>query len=70
MPSKVKAALLREAEVQVISGLGHSSLYAAMRDGRFPRPVRVGPRTVRWVATEVDAFIKRRIAERDATQAT
>jgi hypothetical protein len=34
--------------------------------GRFPRRVKLGPNSVGWVSTEIDAWIEARIAERDA----
>lgn len=34
--------------------------------GQFPRRVRLGVGRVGWVETEVDDWIKQRIAERDA----
>jgi prophage regulatory protein len=38
--------------------------------GRFPRRVKLGPNSVGWVSTEIDAWIEARIAERDAALAT
>jgi len=34
--------------------------------GKFPRPIKVGSNTNGWVESEIDAYIKKRIAERDA----
>lgn len=40
--------LLRLAEVKAATGLSHSTIYRRMSDGTFPRPVSLGPQTVRW----------------------
>ncbi len=44
---------LRLPEVRTVTGLSKSSLYALIRANCFPAPVRLGPRTVGWVRTEV-----------------
>ena len=49
--------LLTRAQVEARTGLARSSLYRAMRDGRFPAPLRVGPSSVRWPSGEIEAWI-------------
>ena len=49
--------LLTRAEVEHRTGLGRSALYRAMREGRFPEPMRVGPKSVRWLLSEVIQWI-------------
>jgi prophage regulatory protein len=78
----VKNALLRRQEVERLTGLGRSAIYARLDpnhsqyDPSFPRPVPLGSKgstgsthAVRWVSGEVDAWIKARIAERDNRKA-
>ena len=48
------------SEVQRLTGLSRSTIYAWMRQGRFPKPVRVGRRAVRWRLEEVLEFIATR----------
>ena len=52
--------LVTRAEVERRVGLGRSSLYREMREGRFPEPVRVGPRAVRWSLREIETWVARR----------
>ncbi len=52
--------LLRREEVEKRVGLARSSLYREMRAGRFPLPVRVGPKAVRWVASEIEDWVAAR----------
>lgn len=40
-------------EVRRLIGLGKTSVYAMLKRGDFPRPLRVGQRSVRWRASEV-----------------
>jgi prophage regulatory protein len=64
MPSR----LLDLREVSQLVGLGKSAIYDWIGRGLFPRPVQLGPRTVRWPEAEVLAWIAARIAERDAVR--
>lgn len=48
--------LLRRREVEREVGLSRSSIYDYMARGAFPRPVNIGPRTVRWLASEIEAW--------------
>ena len=52
--------LLRRAEVQRRCGLARSTIYRLMRAGEFPEPLQVGSRAVRWVETEVTAWLESR----------
>jgi predicted DNA-binding transcriptional regulator AlpA len=44
---------LRLPEVKAITGLSKTSVYALIRGKSFPAPVRLGPRAVAWVRSEV-----------------
>ena len=52
--------LMRRSEVEGRVGLSRTSIYRLMRQGRFPEPVRVGPKAVRWPASEVEAWLAAR----------
>lgn len=56
--------LLRRSEVMLRVGMAKSTLYSRISAGTFPKPVPVGC-SVRWVESEVEAWISERIAERD-----
>lgn len=58
--------LLRRPEVERATGLSRSRIYQLMDDGKFPRPVEIGPRAVAWVEAEVAEWNNARIAERDS----
>jgi len=55
--------LLRLPEVKAMTGLSKSSLYALVREGTFPAPVRLGPRAVAWVKSEVRRWAVERVRE-------
>ena len=54
--------LLRRKQVEAMTGLGRSSIYAAMQRGDFPKPVRLSARAVAWRQSEVAAWIEAREA--------
>ncbi len=57
--------LLPLPAVEQRTGYKKSKLYALIDEGRFPKPVRLGYKAVRFVEAEIDAWIAARIAERD-----
>lgn len=60
---------LRLPKVSAAVGKGRSWIYQAVRDGEFPRPIKLGPATVVWDAAEIGRWQAARIAERDAVAA-
>jgi len=48
--------LLRLPQVMREVALCRSSIYAAISEGRFPSPVRIGRRAVAWRAEDVEAW--------------
>jgi prophage regulatory protein len=51
--------LQRLEAVRAATGLSKSTIYLKMRRGEFPLPKRLGPRSVGWIAAEVDAWLER-----------
>ena len=59
------AEFWRLPKVKQTAGLGSSRIYELVAEGRFPKPVKLGPRASAWVSTEVLDWVAERIAERD-----
>jgi prophage regulatory protein len=57
----VEVQFLRLPEVKAITGLGKTSIYELIRDKSFPAPVRLGPRAVAWVRSEVRQWALERV---------
>jgi prophage regulatory protein len=53
-------------EVMRRTGLKRDSIYRLGKLQRMPRPVKVSEWASRWVSSEIDAYIAKRMAERDA----
>ena len=57
--------LIKMKEVIQQTGLGRSTVYKYMDEGRFPASVPVGAGAVRWREDEVQEWIQDRVDERD-----
>lgn len=55
--------LIRRKEVQAKTGLGASSIYAMMKQGKFPKAITLSERRVAWIESDVDQWIAERIAQ-------
>lgn len=49
--------LLRRPEVLKRVGFCRSSLYHHMSQGRFPRPIKIGQRSVAWSEQAIESWI-------------
>ena len=53
--------LIRLKEVQHRVGLGRSTIYRWMSEGKFPGPVQLGNHAVAWAEDDVDDWIASRL---------
>ena len=51
------STLLRLSDVMLATSMGSSTIYRKIAATQFPRPVRLGPGSVRWLACEVVDWI-------------
>ncbi len=56
--------LVTMIELAALTCLSKPTIYQMIREGRFPRQVRLGPNKVAWLRSEVLAWIAQRAAER------
>lgn len=61
--------LLRRQDVERLTCLGRNAIYERLNpkspryDEDFPKPITVGSTSVRWVASEVQTYIARKIEQ-------
>jgi prophage regulatory protein len=55
--------------VEEATGESRSTIYKRISEGDFPKPVKLGAKSVGWVEDEVAAYIDARIAMRDEASA-
>ena len=48
--------LMRREEVEKRYGVSRSWIYSQMRAGRFPEPIRISLRAVRWRVADLDEW--------------
>lgn len=53
--------VLRQPRVQHLTGLPRSSMYAEIKKGTFPRPVKLSARAVGWLSDEIEDWLQRQI---------
>jgi prophage regulatory protein len=61
----IEERLLKLEEVMKMTGLGRASVFKQVRLGTFPKPVKLGRRGTAWPLSEIQAWIRYRIAVRD-----
>ena len=58
----LKYIVLRLPEVKQQTGLSRSAIYQRISDDKFPKSINLGSRAVGWLASDVQAWIKSRLA--------
>jgi prophage regulatory protein len=53
--------IIRLDTVEELTGLKKSSLYKGIQDHTFPAPIKLGPRAVGWIYSEVIEWIEDRV---------
>lgn len=54
--------ILRLPAIQARTGLSRSTIYLYISKGLFPGSIKLGPRAVGWLDSDVDAWLSQRIA--------
>jgi prophage regulatory protein len=57
------ACILRRPEVEARTGLSRSTIYAWMKVGTFPKPVKLGARLVGWIDSDIEAWVDAQTAK-------
>lgn len=55
-----------EPPIPAVFPVGKSTWWQGVKDGRFPKPVKLGPRTTAWRVEDIRALIERLTTERTA----
>ncbi|EDS7164697.1 AlpA family transcriptional regulator [Salmonella enterica] len=58
MKNDITKRFIRVPEVLRRVGFGRTKLYELIRQGRFPEQVKIGPRTVAFVESEIEEWIE------------
>ena len=61
MTKELIMKLLKLKDVIAMTSLSKASVYRQMKDGKFPASVKIGPRSVAWVSSEIESWIEEKI---------
>ena len=53
-------SILRRKTVESRTGLSRSTLYKLIQEGKFPKPVSLGARSVGWNSLHIDRWVEER----------
>lgn len=56
-PKTTSYELLKLPAVMAKTTFSEPSIYRLMREGKFPKPLKLGERAVAWRSDEIEAFI-------------
>ena len=59
-PEELQMGILRPPRVQALTGLSRSTIWRMVKDGSFPRPVRLGMRSIGWRESDVMHWLETR----------
>jgi prophage regulatory protein len=57
--------VIRLTQVMNSTGLGRSTIYKYMSEGKFPMPLQLSERCVGWLESEVQQWIQSRVDARN-----
>ena len=60
--------MIRLRQVEEVTGDKRSTIYKRISEGEFPKPVKLGTKSVGWVEEEIAAYNENRIAARDVAR--
>lgn len=64
MLNQIKIELLRISQVRALVPLSKPSIYRLMAEGNFPKPIKLGGRSVFWIKSDIEEYVQKGINER------
>jgi prophage regulatory protein len=61
MINESNTSILRLENVKTRTGLSRSTIYALIKEKRFPGNISLGARSVGWLESEIQAWIESRV---------
>ena len=58
-PENSHESFLRLPQVLAIIPISKSAWWQGCKDGRYPQPIKLGPRTTVWRSTDISALVRR-----------
>ena len=64
--NREKHIILRRKQVEDRISLSRSTIYLNIKNGTFPKPIKLGARAVGWLESEIEKWLADRIEIRDS----
>ena len=61
-PEVSLAPVIRLPELQSLTGRKRSAIYEDIAAGRMPRQIKLGPRSVGWLRSDIERWLSERVA--------
>jgi len=61
---KVTERILRLPQVREYTGFPTSTIYDHVRKGLLPSPVKIGPRAVGWLLSDLEKWLEKRMEKK------
>ena len=58
----MQAKILCRKDVESMVGLSRSTIYKLMNQGLFPKAIRLGPRAIGWLMSDIENWINQQAA--------
>ena len=55
--------IYRLKELKEILGVGKSTIYYWIKEGKFPRPIHLGQRCVGWLSSDIERWLNEKKSE-------
>jgi prophage regulatory protein len=59
--------IIRRKTVESLTGLSRSTIYARIKEGRFPPSISLGAKAVGWLRSDIETWIAQRVQESRGT---
>lgn len=53
--------IIRLPDVEAKTGLGRSTIYALIKQGRFPAQIKLSERASGWIESEIEDYLKQKV---------
>lgn len=62
IPIQINERIVRLPEAMSRTGLSRSTIYLHIANGTFPKQISLGPRSIGWLESDINAWIAQRVA--------
>ena len=61
LESTTQVNFLKLPAIKAQTGLSRTAIYLAIQRGTFPKPIKIGKRSVAWISTDIKSWVLEKI---------